>query len=76
MPPDRMNVQCPHSGHAGSVPTAARGNEIGCPKCQRRFAAIPSRVANMAASEVWVRAALSYLGGEENEREFGYALVL
>lgn len=38
-----ITIACPHCQHAGNVPEAARGREVGCKNCGRRFAAIPVR---------------------------------
>lgn len=36
-------VQCPHCQFTGRIPDTARGREIGCKQCGRKFAAIPVR---------------------------------
>lgn len=38
-----ITVQCPHCNFAGRIPENARGLEIGCKQCGRKFAAIPVR---------------------------------
>jgi Superinfection immunity protein len=39
--PESIIAQCPHCERAGTVSAEYKGKEIGCPRCARRFAAIP-----------------------------------
>lgn len=46
-----ITIRCPHCDKSGTVPESAKGREIGCKACGKRFAAIPASANIEPAAE-------------------------